>query len=119
MRIFIAGPYGDHNTQKVIDQNVRNADSIGRVLTALGHFVFVPHKMSRGWEKDSRIPREQCLELDKSFLKYWAEGLFRLSGHSPGADGEEAYARELGLPIFRVISDTESYPKSWSSGGNL
>lgn len=99
MRIFIAGPYGDHNPKEVIAANVAKADKVARNLMAMGHQVYVPHKMSWGWEDDWRLTREQFLELDRSFLKYWAEAIYRIPGESKGADGEMEYAYSLGLLI--------------------
>ena len=100
MRIFISGPYGDHNPKDVIAENVRKADEAARLLMAQGHQVYCPHKMSWGWEDDTRLTREMFLELDKSYLKYWAEAIYRISGESPGADGEIELAIILGLEIF-------------------
>ena len=97
MRVFIAGPYGDSNPPEVIRANVLRADQVARDLMAQGHQVYCPHTMSWGWERDKRLTRQQYLELDKSFLRYWAEAIYRIPGDSPGADGEMAYAKELGL----------------------
>ena len=100
MRIFIAGPYGDHNSKEVIAENVKQADKVARDLMAKGHQVYCPHKMSWGWEDDPRLTREQFLALDKTFLELWAEAIYRIDGDSPGADGEMKIARELRLTIL-------------------
>ncbi|KKL55433.1 hypothetical protein LCGC14_2255480 [marine sediment metagenome] len=100
MRIFVAGPIGDTNPQDVIDRNVAIADEVGRDLLHMGHQVFIPHTMTYNWQKDMRLTRDQILELDKSFIVHWAEALYRIPGHSIGAEGEVALARALGLPIF-------------------
>jgi len=103
MRIFIAGPYGDHNPKEVIAENVRRADYIARNLMAQGHQVYCPHKMSWGWEDDKRLTNEQFHELDNTFLRHWAEAIIRIPGHSSGADAEVELAKSLGL---EVINDT-------------
>ncbi len=100
MRIFVAGPYGDHNPKDILAQNVARADQVARDLMARGHQVYCPHKMSHGWEDDIRFGREEALALDKSFILHWAEALYRLPGQSPGADGEVEMAESLGLPVF-------------------
>jgi len=100
MRVFVAGPYGDHNPKDVIAANVAKADKVARDLMAQGHQVYCPHKMSWGWEDDPRLTREQYLELDKSFLRHWAEAIIRIPGHSPGADGEMEEAVVLGLIVL-------------------
>ena len=99
MRIFIAGPYGDHNPKNIIAQNVRRADLLARALMAVGHQVYCPHTMSWGWEDDPNISREACLALDRSFLRFWAEAICRLPGESPGADAEMEFAAQLGLTV--------------------
>ena len=100
MRIFVAGPYGDHNPKEIITANVARADKVARDLMAQGHQVYCPHKASWGWEDDPRLTREQYLELDRSFLRYWAEGIIRIPGDSPGADGEMTLATWLGLQVL-------------------
>lgn len=99
MRVFIAGPYGDHNPKDVIERNVAKADAVARGLMAEGHQVYCPHKMSWGWEDDARISREMALALDRSFLHHWAEAICRIPGESPGADSEMRLAEDLGLDI--------------------
>ena len=100
MRVFIAGPYGDHNTPETIAANVARADAVARDLMAAGHQVYVPHKMSWGWERDSRLTRAQFIALDNSYLELWAEAIVRIPGHSPGADAEMEYAARLGLTVL-------------------
>lgn len=105
MRIFIMGPYGDHNPPEVIAQNVARADAVARDLMAMGHQVYCPHTMSHGWERDARLSRESFLKLDRSFLYLWAEACFRLPGESPGADAEEELAKSLGKPVYYRYED--------------
>ena len=100
MRVFIAGPYGDHNPPEIISANVARADAVARDLMAQGHMVYVPHKMSWGWERDSRLTRDQFIALDNSYLELWAEAIVRILGHSPGADAEMEYARRLGRTVL-------------------
>ncbi|MBU2177434.1 MAG: DUF4406 domain-containing protein [Gammaproteobacteria bacterium] len=100
MRIFIAGPYGDHNPKDIIAENVHKADEVARNLMAQGHQVYCPHKMSWGWEDDPRLTYAQFHELDNTFLLHWAEAIIRIPGHSPGADAEMALAEKLGLVII-------------------
>lgn len=97
MRVFVSGPYGDHNPPEIIERNVMAADRVSRELMVQEHEVYCPHKMSWGWERDARITRRQYLELDMSFLLHWAEAFVRIPGRSPGADAETAMAKDLGL----------------------
>lgn len=102
MRIFIAGPYGDHNPKDVQAANVARADQLARDLVCQGHEVFCAHKMTWGWGDDPRLTREQWLSLDMSFLRHWAEAVIRIPGHSPGADAEMAEAQRLGLKVLAL-----------------
>jgi hypothetical protein len=100
MRVFIAGPYGDDNPKEVIRRNVEQADEVARTLMAMGHQVFVPQKMCQGWEDDTRLCRELFIDLCNSFIRAWAEAIFRIPGESPGADAEVRLGRLLGLQII-------------------
>lgn len=103
MRVFVSGPYGDKNPEDIIQRNVDKAGQTGRDLMAMGYQVYVPHTMSHGWEKDKRLTTEQFYKLDKSFLRFWAEAIYRIPGDSVGADAEMALAKELGLVILMPI----------------
>ena|SRR3990172_6084273 len=100
MRIFVSGPYGDHNPPEIIAANVAHADAVARRLVAEGHEVYCAHKMQHGWERDARLCRDDFLRVDESFLRHWAQGIVRLLGDSPGADWECGLARERGLVIY-------------------
>jgi hypothetical protein len=104
MRIFIAGPYGDDNPQEIINQNVHKANTVAKNLIASGHQVYCPHTMSYGWEGDSRVTKAERQALSRSFLKYWAEAVYRIPGESVGADSEVQYAKVLEKPIFGPFS---------------
>jgi hypothetical protein len=103
MRIFISGPYGDNNPKEVIAENVRKADELARYLLSKGHQVYCPHKMSWGWEDDKRLTTEQFYELDKSFLRYWANAIVRIPGESKGADGEMLLAKDMKLKVYELL----------------
>ncbi len=99
MRIFVAGPLGDHNPPDVIAANTDRADQLARDLMALGNQVYCPHSHSRDWGKDKRLTTEQFYALDKTFLMFWAEAIVRIPGESKGADGEMKLAMVLGLHV--------------------
>ena len=109
MRVYIAGPYGDTNSDWKIQQNVDRADETARNVLAAGHNVFCPHKMTHRWEKDTRFTTQDFIDLDLSFISLWADCILRIPGESKGADIEVDYARMLRLPIY----DLADFP--WSS----
>ncbi len=100
MRIYLASPYGDHNTNEVIAENVARADAMVRELVLQGHIVFCPVKMTWGWQKDTRLKPDHWWAIDMDFLEHWAEAIFRMLGISPGCDREMARAQELGLIVL-------------------
>jgi hypothetical protein len=102
-RIYIASPYGDHNSLAVRDANVAIADSIARQLALLGHEAITPLRLTHGWGDDARLDAAHWWAVDESLLSHWAQALLRLPGDSPGADYEEAIARSLGLPVYYEI----------------
>ena len=108
MRVYIAGPYGDHNPPEVIAVNVARADAIARELVLLGHDVYVPHKMTWHWEQDKRLTGKDFTRLDYSFMLNWAEAVLRLPGESKGADEEVGWAREQELKVFNSIADLQA-----------
>ncbi len=100
MRIYIASPYGDHNTDEIIAENVTRADAMARELVLQGHVVFCPIKMTWNWQKDTRLKPDHWWRNDMDILEHWAEAIFRLPGLSEGCDREIARAQELGLIIL-------------------
>lgn len=113
MRIFVSGPYGDHNPPEVIARNVAEADRIARELVWMGHEVYCPHTMQHGWERDRRLSYEDFMRVDKSFMQCWAQATYRLPGESEGSELEEAWARYLGLPVFYRLSQVPPVP-TWT-----
>ncbi len=51
---------------------------------------------------------EDALEVDEEFVE-GSDVLLRLPGISKGADREERFARELGIPIVYTIEDLEKH----------
>ena len=78
-------------------------------LLAFGYVPFVPHALYL-WEEYSPKGYERWMALDFEYLS-GCDALLRLPGVSPGADREEAYARENGIPVFTNLEDlTASLP---------
>lgn len=100
MRIYLAAPYGDHNPDDVIAENVARADAMARELVLQGHVVFCPIKMTWGWQKDTRLRPEHWWRIDMDMLEHWAEAIYRMPGVSPGCEREVKRAKELGLVIL-------------------
>lgn len=109
LRIYVAGPYSAP-TISGIHENVLAANRIGKLLALKGHYVFVPHTMTYGWEE--ALSYEQVLDIDLSILRKWATAVYYL-GSSPGADRELEEAHRLGLTVFRDLAEVPFIP--WSN----
>ncbi len=111
MRIFVAGPWGDYSgaSPETIEENVQRAKSVGQRLVHLGHQVYIPHTMCKGWTNDFSF--NQMRDVNDSFIIHWAEALFRIPGKSNGSDGEVRLAGYYSLYIFDDIQETDVVPR--------
>ena len=101
LRIFVAGPYGDYESQTTRDANVENARNIGKELALRGHFPFIPHTMLHGWELDDRFRIQHFKEIDYAWLEF-CDALFFIA-ESPGANVERDLALRRGLQVFTSL----------------
>lgn len=103
-RVYVAGPVHGSGTQA---GNIANAIRAAEQLCRAGCIPFVPHLWFM-WEVTlafmGRNDQEHWMELDITWLRQ-CHALVRLEGDSPGADREEAFARECGIPIFKHTSN--------------
>ena len=107
--IFIASPYGDDNDYWTIERNILRADAVARHIAVMGHEPVCPHNLSRHWELDKRLKREDFIRIDDALLKL-CDAVFFIDS-SPGADREVAIAKELGKPVFNTFRDILDYRK--------
>ncbi|KKL65190.1 hypothetical protein LCGC14_2157470 [marine sediment metagenome] len=94
MRIYVAGPY----TKGDVAINVRNAIMIGDRLLSQCFTPFIPH-LTHFWHLLKPRDYQVWIDYDLKMLE-GCEALYRMSGVSPGADGEVDRAKELGIPVF-------------------
>jgi len=106
MYIYVAGPYTDPDPAT----NARNAILVGSELMDLGLTPFVPH-LNLIW--DLVVPKsyDDWLAWDMKWLAR-CDAMLRIPGDSPGADLEEAFCQEQGIPVFRSIHDLVA----WTEG---
>jgi len=104
-RIYVAGPYSSEHPEEV-SLNVQQAEQAGRDLLAKGHFPFVPHCMTAGWETDHRLDYEDFMRLAIAWLRQ-CDWLVYLAP-SPGADRELAEAWARGMPVFYSVEEVPS-----------
>lgn len=97
MRVYIAGPYTLGDTAI----NVRVAIMAADQLLRKGHAPFIPH-MSHFWHMMYPHKYETWLWYDMEWLKVCG-AVVRLPGESMGADGEVAWAKQKGIPVFDSV----------------
>ena len=96
MIVFVSGPY----SQGDVAQNVRNAVLAADRIRAAGHLPIVPH-LNHLWHLISPHEYDYWIQMDLELLEL-CDVMVRLPGESPGADGEERAARELGIPVVAL-----------------
>ena len=99
-RIYVAGPISKGKAWPV---NLRDGIDAGHQLWKHGLFPYIPH-LNFLWEfaYPEICNLETMLEIDLAFLEV-CDALLRLPGESAGADREEAFAVEHGIPVYYSI----------------
>ena len=96
--IYVAGFYSSYPPY-----GMRNCIVLGTLLLQRGYLPYLPH-LTGIWDMVTPMPYPAWLEIDKGWLRV-CQGLIRFPGKSSGADGEEALARELGIPCCKTIAE--------------
>jgi hypothetical protein len=106
IRIYIAGPYSAP-THWEREANTQRAIEIAVILMLKGHEPYVPHLTHyvdlAALDMDISFTYDRYMQLGKEWLQQ-CDALFYLSS-SPGADMELGWAIEMGLQVFRHISE--------------
>jgi hypothetical protein len=101
IKIYVAGKYSAVSDREIID-NVNAALDAGLRLARRGHKPYIPHLSHflemRAQETGEGLPYAWYLDFDRCWLDD-CDALLLLS-HSPGADLELEYAKELGLIVY-------------------
>lgn len=108
IKVYIAGPY-TARTEHGKKHNTDIASLVGAELIHRGFQPFVPH-LSHYIDIVSphEIPYEAWMTLDFELLAL-CDCLYRLPGHSSGADREVAFAKERGIPVFTTLEAVEAF----------
>src|SRR5690242_6807787 len=100
IRVYIAAPLGGMEGR---DARVNAAIEAGEDLIAAGFLPFVPHLFAR-WDSYSAHRYEFWMGMCIAWLGQ-CQALYRLPGHSPGADREVAWCEAHGVPVFRSVQE--------------
>lgn len=105
--VYIAAPYTHpdpvENTNKVCLTATRLVES-GLVTPVVPHLSLV-------WHMITPRPVDFWYEYDLRLLER-CDVLLRLHGESVGADREVAFATDLGLPVFTLVSDLYEWARN-------
>jgi hypothetical protein len=99
IKVYIASPYtiGD------VAVNVKRQIDCANTLMNLGFAPFIP-LMSHFQHMIHPRPYQDWIAIDLEWVKS-CDCLLRLEGESKGADGEVAYAKQLGIPVFYSLNE--------------
>ena len=100
IKVFIAMPYGDHNTTEKRLQNTEQAMDVWTTLADAGFAPFCPHLSHFIHE---RCPRDRTHWLAQTSAWVASCDCLLASGESEGVLGEVKLAVVHSMPVFRSI----------------
>lgn len=103
MRVYISGPISSGGVEQV-PKNLNQGIKVWRELIKLKFAPFCPHMNDLGYIVTEPVPWEEALEIDEEWVAA-SEVMLRLPGESKGADREERYCRDNGIPIVYSIDE--------------
>lgn len=104
LKIYVAGPLST-GTYDDITRNVRTAIDHANTIMMLGGAPYLPH-LTHFWNIFHPHGWQEWMALDREFLLQ-CDAFYRLPGASKGADLEEQWAKEHGLPIYKTMQEVE------------
>jgi hypothetical protein len=104
-RIYVAGPLGANDEGRL--GRVKAAIDTAERIRQMGLFPFVPHLMHY-WEVVYTHKYECGMRLCLAYVRH-SDALFRMPGHSPGADREVKLAEEIKIPVFRDLAQLAAW----------
>lgn len=97
LRVYIAGPY----TSGRWGPNIEAAIDAAQDVYEAGHVPFVPHTMTALW---SMKHMNDWITFDLKWVEV-CDALVRIGGWSEGAQTEEEFAKENGIPVYHGVDD--------------
>lgn len=116
--ILIAGPYrsGTDGDQAKIARNLRNLEQAALAVYQCGHvpvigeWLALPLAREAGSSKLGDVISESFLYPVARRLLRCCDAVLRIDGASKGADEDVRQAEELGLPVYRALTDLPLVP---------
>ncbi len=121
--ILIAGPYrsGTNGDAALIARNLQRLEEAALHVYRLGHmpmigeWVALPLAVAAGSKAVGDAVSETFLYPVANRLIRQCDAAFRIDGASQGADADVKLAEELGLPVYRSVSDIPEVTLAFSS----
>jgi hypothetical protein len=98
-RVYIAGPISKGNMLR----NCIRGMKVAHQVLKLGYIPFCPHQ-SWIWQQVTPLTHNEWLEYDFRWIEL-CDAVLRISGKSIGADLEERFAKEHGIPVYYSIRE--------------
>lgn len=121
MLIYVAGPLSGKDKTIGKLSNVIRAIKVGEQLYQMGHMAYIPHltvfqhRIIKRLYPQYKPTYERWLQYDFELIRR-CDALFRISGESPGADKEVAYARKINKPVYNKLEDVPELKKARELG---
>ena len=107
--VYVAGPYSANPTHCT----TRAAITAMAIFEAGDFIPMLPH-LSHHWDAITPQPYTTWLEIDLGLL-HGCDFITRMPGKSSGADGEMAYAEQIGLPVIEWDTWPQSVKDAYAS----
>lgn len=109
MRVYISGPISSGGYDKLYG-NLKNGITLWRELVRLKFAPYCPHMNDLGYIVTEPITWEEALEIDEEWVEA-SEVMLRMPGASRGADREEKYCIDHGIPIVYSVEELLEHRK--------
>ncbi len=97
--VYVAGPIGPKEGRL---ERVHAAIGVAERIRRAGLYPFLPH-LALYWDAIHAHEYECWMRWDMAWLRR-CDALFRMPGHSPGADREVVEAERIDLPVFYSLA---------------
>lgn len=113
--IYVAGPI---STGGDIPGNAHHGIVTAEALRKIGFVTFSPHLSVLTEIVCGSASWEGWLEYDEQIILR-CDALFRMEGDSRGGDREEAFAQQVGIPVFKDVADLVAWRADWERGRGM
>lgn len=103
MRVYISGPISSGGYDALYG-NLKNGIVLWRELVRLGFAPYCPHMNDLGYIVTEPVTWEDALEVDEEWVDA-SEVMLRMPGESRGAEREEQFCYDKGIPVVFSVEE--------------